>query len=123
MSFRCEDCYSFDQWQAARQQLEDERMDIIARNGNDGLHYDSVMTPEEQEDYGPKPRSKYHVEIRPGVWIDVYDVLHAFRVTNPGDQHALKKLLKPGQRGYKDANQDRREAVVSIERAIELESE
>jgi len=134
----------FDQWQAARQQIEDERMDIIGQNGNGGEHYDSVMTPEEESDYGPsrlrhpedvvptwncrcaivtdpKPRSKYHVEIRPGVWVDVYDVLHAFRVTNPGDQHALKKLLKPGQRGHKDANQDRREAVDSIFRAIELE--
>lgn len=115
--------YTRDQWQAARQQIEKERMDIIGHNGNSGAHYDSVMTPEEQEEYGPKPSSKYHVEIRPGVWVDVYDVLHAFRVTNPGDQHALKKLLKPGQRGYKDANQDRREAVDSIFRAIELESD
>ena len=121
--------------------MTDQHDNALIRHGGS-----SVMTPEEEADYGPsklkhpcdvvpiwncrcaivtgpKPRSKYHVEIRPGAWVDVYDVLHAFRVTNPGDQHALKKLLKPGQRGYKDANQDRREAVDSIFRAIELEDD
>lgn len=67
-------------------------------------------------------RNKYFREIKPGVWIDVYDVLAAFGVTNPADAHAIKKLLMPGQRGAKDAAQDRREAIASIERAIDLES-
>lgn len=52
---------------------------------------------------------------------DVYDVIHAFGVTNAGDQHAIKKILAAGQRGYKDGNQDRREAIQSLQRAIELE--
>lgn len=55
-----------------------------------------------------------------GIEIDVYDVLVAFEVTNPALQHAIKKLLCPGQRGVKDAEQDLREAILSIERAIEL---
>ena len=33
--------------------------------------------------------------------IDVYDVLHAWNVTNPAIQHAIKKLLQPGARGTK----------------------
>jgi hypothetical protein len=100
---------SHDQWQAARQQLEDER----------------IATPEEDEEWQAmgerQKRSKYHVQIRPGVYVDVYDVLHAFGVTNPGDQHAIKKMLMPGKRGHKDAIHDRREAIQSLERAIELE--
>jgi len=40
--------YTHDQWQAARQQLEDERMDRIGQNGNDGAHYDVIMTEEEE---------------------------------------------------------------------------
>lgn len=56
-----------------------------------------------------------------GVEIDVYDVLVAFDVTNPAIQHAVKKLLCPGQRGAKDTLQDLNEALVSIERAIEIE--
>ena len=55
--------------------------------------------------------------------IDVYDVLKAFNVVNPATQHAIKKLLCAGDRGYKDKVQDLKEAFASIERAIELESE
>jgi hypothetical protein len=55
--------------------------------------------------------------------VDVYDVLKAFEVTNPATQHAIKKLLASGQRGYKDKQQDLNEAIASLKRAIELESE
>lgn len=55
--------------------------------------------------------------------IDVYDVLKAFSVVNPATQHAIKKLLCAGDRGYKDKVQDLKEALASIVRAIELESE
>lgn len=61
-------------------------------------------------------------EIMPdGLIIDVYDVLKAFNVTNPATQHAIKKLLASGQRGYKDTQQDLDEAIQSIQRAKELE--
>lgn len=54
--------------------------------------------------------------------IDVYDVLTLFDVVNPALQHAIKKLLCPGQRTKaKDKVQDLREAILSIERAIEME--
>ena len=54
--------------------------------------------------------------------IDVYDVLTIFDVRNPAIQHAIKKLLCPGQRtAAKDKIQDLREAILSIERAIEME--
>jgi hypothetical protein len=56
-----------------------------------------------------------------GLKIDVYDVLKAFNVTNPATQHAIKKLLASGQRGYKDTQQDLDEAIQSIQRAKELE--
>jgi hypothetical protein len=70
------------------------------------------------DDLGPPP-SKYHVVINGG-WADVYDVLWAFKVTNPATAHAIKKLLKPGQRGHKDEITDLTEAAQSIARAIEL---
>ena len=110
------------QWQAARDELvspfsspeEDEawqaaekRMDAIGHNGGTGDHYEA-------------PASKYHVQIK-GQWVDVYDILTAYIVTNPADAHAIKKMLCPGQRGAKDGIQDRREAIVSLQRAIELE--
>ena len=55
------------------------------------------------------------------VQIDVYDILVAFGVTNPATQHAVKKLLMPGQRGAKSKLQDLGEAAQSIKRAIEIE--
>jgi len=56
-----------------------------------------------------------------GQWVDVYDILTAYSVTNPADAHAIKKMLCPAQRGAKDGIQDRQEAIASLERAIELE--
>lgn len=56
-----------------------------------------------------------------GVTIDVYDVLHAFEVTNPALQHLIKKALCAGLRGHKDREQDLNEILESAKRAIELE--
>lgn len=67
-------------------------------------------------------RSKYHREVKPGVYIDVYDVLTAFNVTCPAIGHAVKKLLAPGKRGAKDMATDLKEANQSIDRAIQIEN-
>lgn len=65
---------------------------------------------------------KYLKEIKKDVKVDVYDVLVAFEVVNPAMQHAIKKLLCPGVRGWKDYETDCKEAIESINRAMELES-
>lgn len=65
-------------------------------------------------------KNKYTRTVK-GVDIDVYDVLQAWGVTCPATQHAIKKLLAPGQRGQKDKAQDLREALASVQRAIEME--
>lgn len=64
--------------------------------------------------------NKYKRKV-PSTKIDVYDILKAFNVVNPATQHAIKKLLCAGDRGYKDKVQDLKEALESISRAIELE--
>ena len=66
--------------------------------------------------------SKYQVNIK-GTPCDVYDVINAYGVCNPGIQHAIKKLLMPGKRGYKDKIHDLLDAKKSIVRAINLENE
>lgn len=65
--------------------------------------------------------NKYQRSVK-GVTLDVYDVLMAWGVTNPGVQHAIKKLLQPGARGAKSVVQDLTEAGQSIARAIEMET-
>ncbi len=64
--------------------------------------------------------NKYKKECN-GAMIDIYDILKSFEVNNPATQHAVKKLLASGKRGYKDVKQDLEEARDSITRAIELE--
>lgn len=70
-----------------------------------------------------KKISIYHVEIKPDVWVDVYDVLTAFKVTNQATGHAIKKQLKSGARGYKSIEKDLNEAIQSLNRAIEIEAQ
>jgi hypothetical protein len=55
--------------------------------------------------------------------VDVYDVLEAFNATCPAIQHALKKLLAPGQRGVKSTKDDVVEAVQSLNRAVTMENQ
>jgi len=70
-------------------------------------------------------RSKYNRTIRDidgdgtGT-VDVYSVLVAFNVTCPATAHAIKKLLCAGIRGKGDKQQDLKEAIIAIERAIEI---
>lgn len=72
------------------------------------------------------PSTKYNRTIQSainpvqGITVDVYCVLRAFGVTCPAQQHAIKKLLLPGKRGKGDFEQDMREAIIAIQRAIEL---
>lgn len=62
-------------------------------------------------------KSKYHREIKPGVFVDVYDVLAAWNVTNPALQHLIKKALQPGARGHKTTEQDMQDIIDSAIRA------
>lgn len=62
---------------------------------------------------------KYNREIKPNVFVDVYDVLSAFKVTDPCLQHLMKKALAVGQRGHKDARQDLVDIRDSAQRALD----
>lgn len=66
-----------------------------------------------------KPRNKYMREIAPGVWVDVYDVLYAFEVTDPCLQHLIKKALATGIRGHKSRREDLIDIRDSAIRAVE----
>jgi len=68
----------------------------------------------------PAKINKYEKRIK-NTTVDVYDVLKAFDVTCPAMAHAIKKMLCSGQRGYKNTEQDKREAIASIERSIDLD--
>ena len=79
------------------------------------------MTDYRRDEPIKEPSHKYRREIKKGVYVDVYDVLVAFDVKCPAMQHAIKKCLAAGKRGHKGTIQDKREAIDSIKRSIELE--
>lgn len=96
----------------------ERRQRIVEQNGSSRMHYDNDGDATFGGEIGVRI-NKYKVECK-GEEIDVYDVLVAFKVVNPAIQHALKKLLKAGNRGYKNEAQDYTEAIESINRGIEL---
>ena len=51
---------------------------------------------------------------------DVYRVLSLFGVTDPCLQHALKKILVAGKRGAKDEVKDIQEAILTLQRKLEM---
>lgn len=69
----------------------------------------------------PEADNKYLHEIKQGVFVDVYDVLMAWNVTNPALQHLIKKALQAGDRGHKSREQDLQDIIDSAIRAKELE--
>lgn len=71
----------------------------------------------------PAPHPNRYARTINGATVDVYDILRAFNVTCPATQHAIKKLLMPGQRGGKSVTQDLREALASVHRAIDMAGE
>lgn len=73
-----------------------------------------------------RKHSHYFKDVRHLSEIDVYRVCQLFGVDDPSGaiQHAIKKLLLPGQRGAgKDKRKDIKEAVDSLNRLIELLNE
>ncbi len=67
----------------------------------------------------PEADNKYLREIKPGVFVDVYDVLMAWNVTNPALKHLIKKALQAGERGHKSREQDLQDIIDSAIRAKE----
>ena len=51
--------------------------------------------------------------------IDVYSICAMYELT-PALSHAIKKILVPGQRGSKSVVQDLKEAILTIDREIEI---
>lgn len=66
-----------------------------------------------------KEYSHYYKAV-PYSHIDVYRVLELFNVTDPCIQHAIKKLLVAGGRGHKGLEKDVKEAIISLNRRIEM---
>jgi hypothetical protein len=71
-----------------------------------------------------KQHSHYYKDVSKLDFIDVYRVLHLFKVSDPCIQHAVKKLLVAGGRGAgKDISKDIQESIDSLKRWQEMRQE
>lgn len=73
-----------------------------------------------------KPKhNHYHKDVSKYKSVDVYAICKIFGVQDESGciQHAIKKLLVAGGRGYKDRQTDLQNVVDTIERLIEIESQ
>ena len=76
------------------------------------------MTANEQPKYGHYFKDVSHLKK-----IDVYRVIDLWEITDPALQHALKKVLAAGKRGAKNQLQDVTEAIDSLVRFQDMQSE
>lgn len=67
--------------------------------------------------------SHYFKDVSHLDYIDVYRVITLFNVTDPCEQHALKKILCAGDRGDKSHEIDIIEARDSLDRRLEMMKE
>lgn len=91
---------------------------------NPSLFWDEVKIeiPKKSKEYPIVNKNVYAREIK-GVVVDAYDILNAYKTNNPAIDHALKKMLVSGGRnGGKSRTQDIKEAIASLNRALELEN-
>lgn len=86
------------------------------------MNADNTSPPQQtQRKHGHYFKGVAHLEE-----VDVYRVCELFKVDDPSGatQHAIKKLLLPGQRGAgKDRAKDLKEAIDTIQRRIEMLNE
>lgn len=95
--------------------------DEIVKYGTQAVELTVDQVPEFLGIEHPKPEegtNKYQREIKPGVYVDVYDIADAYELS-PAIYHAVKKLLIPGGRGAKSEVQDLQEAIGSVQRRID----
>lgn len=104
---------------ASDPEWEDERYTALTKE-LDGLATECQKMLDSLEAGTREPRNKYSREIKPGVFVDVYDVLRAFNVQDPCLQHLLKKALAAGCRGHKDTKEDLHDILASAQRAVEM---
>ena len=78
-----------------------------------------MLLPNIWVNFKMKEYGHYYKKV-PCEYIDVYRVLELFDVTDPCIQHAIKKLLVAGGRGHKNIEKDVREAIVSLNRRIDM---
>lgn len=71
----------------------------------------------------PRKHNHYFKDVSKLQTVDVYRVLELFNVADQAIGHAIKKLLVAGGRGVKDISRDVQEAIDTLKRWQEMQTE
>lgn len=103
----------------------DSKCPVVHDNG-DGFPVQCSLEqghPDAHKFENKNPFSHYVKDVSKLQKLDVYRVLELFEVKSPAIQHAIKKLLAAGKRGSKTMQKDVEEAVISLERWLDMKEE
>ena len=95
------------------------------------VRYDINRTPEQFDEHlretsctgQDRKHGHYFKDVSNLDVIDVYRIIDLWKITDPCNQHALKKILCPGERGHKDIIQDTQDVIDTMQRKLEMFSE
>lgn len=96
----------------------DSRRCEASKSGDNGSSGTVVAGSEEAAKNGvvEEKRHRHYFKLCPYPEIDVYRVIELWSITDPCQQHALKKILCMGGRGHKDAMRDAQDIIDTMER-------
>ena len=86
--------------------------EFLSRDHADGAFIEESPRPEAYRD------NPYAVELRPGVYADLYDMMRALKITDPAHAQAFEKIARLG-RMDKDIETDARECKKAIDRYVD----
>lgn len=76
-----------------------------------------------EEAASKRKHSHYFFDVSHLNEIDIYRMIQLLQITDPAMQHAFKKVAMAGKRGAKNAEQDAREAIDSVNRFLQMRAE
>jgi hypothetical protein len=77
------------------------------------------FNPHEPQNESTDSGKHYRFEYKE-IKLDPYRIFKIYNITEPAQQHVIKKLLVPGERGGKDLIQDIKESINGLNRWIEM---
>ena len=83
---------------------------------------DGILIRVDKEDKQQK-HQHYKKDVRHIDYIDVYRIIDLYELHDPCFQHALKKILVPGERGHKDLTKDINDIIDTMQRKLEMIAE
>lgn len=101
---------------------DDWKESLINLETHDYKIIDGILIKVDKQDKQQK-HQHYKKDVKHLEYIDVYRIIELYELHDPCFQHALKKILVPGARGYKDLTKDINDIIDTMQRKLEMIAE